>query len=201
MWRVGILFAVAAAAGCIAGWSALELLEHGDDDWIPTFPSSRLSLVVAISALSSCSPSPPPPADIAQTKIKPKAFDHAEAARPRVVRVWRRPCPREPWRRRAERIERHGSVESWSILGAVSGLTVMVAAYWGGTSERGRDDPLVACNDGGEGRANGVDALDAVEVGGVDGAASIRTHTSRLPISAGGSSATLRTLSGGPWWS
>uniref|UniRef100_A0A0E0F2X4 Uncharacterized protein n=2 Tax=Oryza TaxID=4527 RepID=A0A0E0F2X4_9ORYZ len=75
MWRVGILFAVAAAAGCIAGWSALELLEHGDDDWIPTFPSSRLSLVVAISALSSCSPSPPPPADIAQTKIKPKAFD------------------------------------------------------------------------------------------------------------------------------
>uniref|UniRef100_A0A0D3F6U7 Uncharacterized protein n=1 Tax=Oryza barthii TaxID=65489 RepID=A0A0D3F6U7_9ORYZ len=30
-------------------------------------------------------------------------------------------------------------------------------------------DPLVACNGGGEGRANGVDAFDMVEVRGVDG--------------------------------
>uniref|UniRef100_A0A0E0IYN1 Uncharacterized protein n=1 Tax=Oryza nivara TaxID=4536 RepID=A0A0E0IYN1_ORYNI len=98
----------------------------------------------------------------------------------------------------------------------------MVAAYWGGTSERGRDDPvtggeergidggvegvdladpLVACNDGGEGRANGVDALNAVEVGGVDGGGQHPHAHITVANLRRGSSATLRTLSGGPWWS
>ncbi|EEC73472.1 hypothetical protein OsI_07796 [Oryza sativa Indica Group] len=135
----------------------------------------------------------------------------AAVARPRVVRVRHRPCQRAPWRCRAEQIERHGGIKSWSILSAVSGLTVMVAVYWGrhigadpvpgsgwvddvgllgAQGGRGRDDPvtggeergieggaegvvlvdpLVACNGGGEGRANGVDTLDMVEVRGVDG--------------------------------
>ncbi|PNT75967.1 hypothetical protein BRADI_1g42462v3, partial [Brachypodium distachyon] len=45
-----------------AGGPALELLEHGDEDvdeyWIPKFPSSRLSLVLARSPVPTPSPWP-----------------------------------------------------------------------------------------------------------------------------------------------
>nr|TKW27237.1 hypothetical protein SEVIR_3G244700v2 [Setaria viridis] len=37
--------------GC--GWAALELVKHGDVDWMPTLPSSRLSRVLAKSSSSS----------------------------------------------------------------------------------------------------------------------------------------------------
>jgi hypothetical protein len=42
-----------AGAGCRDGRPALELLERDGDDRIPTLPSWRLSLVLAISSSSS----------------------------------------------------------------------------------------------------------------------------------------------------
>jgi hypothetical protein len=47
--------AAAAAAACVGGCcpAPLELLEQGDD-WIPTLPSSRLSLVLASSSVGAC---------------------------------------------------------------------------------------------------------------------------------------------------
>jgi len=62
MWRGRGPYPVAAAAGAgtacgwwwwWCGWLALELLEQGDVDWMPTLPSSRLSRVLASSSSSS----------------------------------------------------------------------------------------------------------------------------------------------------
>lgn len=88
----------------------------------------------------------------------------------------------------------------------------------GAQGGRRRDDPVAGGEEPGiDGGAEGVDLADprssrdreggdrvrahALRSEGLMGAASIRTHTSRSPISAAGSSATLRTLSGGPCWS